>query len=96
MCYLQRICSVVLLLLPGLLHAGQSEYDDCLLKHLKNAKQDVATHLIRQACYENYMNPTFTPDKRKAYNNCLLTHLVGVESFDAVMEISSACGRKHQ
>jgi hypothetical protein len=90
----QFLCTITLLALSGYGHAGQAEYDDCLLKHLKNAKHDVATHLIRQACYGNYYKPSFTSDKRRAYNDCLLDHLVGVESFDAVMEISAACDRK--
>lgn len=85
-----------LLLLSAPLFAGQDEYDDCILKYLKNAKHDVATHFIRQACYENHMNPTFTPDRRRAYNECVLEHLIGVESFEAVMEISNACSRRHK
>jgi len=96
MYYLQCTLIAVFFLMSAQLHAGQDEYDECILKHLKNARHDVATHFIRQACYENYMNPTFVPDKRKAYNNCLLKHLGGVESFEAVMEISNACGRKYQ
>ena len=76
--------------------AEQAEYDDCLLKHLKGAKLDIATHLIKQACYENYKKPTFTSDKSRAYNNCLLEHLVGVESMQAVMDIRTACDRKYK
>jgi hypothetical protein len=91
-----RLVSVIVLFalpIASLTHAGQEEYDACLLKHLKGAKQDVATHLIIQACDENYKNPSFTSEKRKAYNDCLLNHLVGVESLTAVMEIQSVCGR---
>ena len=94
--YIQRIFAVTLLGFPALLHAGQVEFDDCMLAHLKDSKHDVATHLIRQACYENYKNPSFTSAKRKAYNACILKHVVGVESFEAVMEINAACSRKHR
>jgi len=76
--------------------AGQAEYDDCILEYLKNAKLDVAIHLIKQACEENYKNPSFTSEKKRAYNNCLLEHLVGVESIQAVMDINAACGRKYK
>ena len=77
--------------------AGQAEYDDCILKHLKGVKIDIATHTIKQACEQNYKKkPDFTSDKKRAYNNCLLEHLVGVESFQAVMDITAACGRKHK
>ena len=76
--------------------AGQAEHDECLLEHLKGAKLDVATHLIRQACDENYKNPSFTSDKKRAYNNCILEHLVGIESIQAVMDIKAVCGRKHK
>jgi hypothetical protein len=76
--------------------AGQAEYDDCILEHLKDAKLDDATRLIKQACYENYKDTSFTSDKMRSYNNCLLEHLVGVESISAVMEIKTACSRKHE
>ena len=75
--------------------AGQDEYDECILKHLKNAKLDFATRLIRQACEENYRTPSFTSDKRQAYNACLLEYLPGIESIHAVMEVKGACYRKH-
>lgn len=74
--------------------AGQAEYDDCILEYLKNAKLDLATHLIKQACEENYKKSSFTSGNKRAYNNCLLEHLVGVESIQAVMAIKSACGKK--
>ncbi len=76
--------------------AGQTEYDECILKYLKNAKLDVATHLIKSACNENYKSPNFTAEKRRPYNHCLLEHLTGVESIQAVMEIKAACGSKHK
>lgn len=76
--------------------AGQAEYDDCILKHLKGAKLDIAVHTIKQACEENYKNPSFTSDKRRAYNECLLEHLLEVESLQATMEIKAACDSKYQ
>ena len=75
--------------------ADQEQYDDCILGHLKGAKLDLATHLIRRACEENYKRPNFTSKKRIAYNECLLEHLVGVEGIQAAMEIKAACGRKY-
>ena len=75
--------------------AGQAEYDDCMLEHLKNAKLDVTTRLIKQACKENHKGPSFTSDKQLAYNNCLMEHLVGVESIQAVMDIKAVCDRKY-
>lgn len=76
--------------------AGQAEYDDCILEHLKNAKLDVTTQLIRQACKENHKHPGFTSDKQRAYNNCLLEHFVGIESIQAVMDIKAVCDRKYR
>jgi len=75
--------------------ADQEQYDDCILGHLKGAKLDLATHLIRQACEENYKRSNFTSRKRVAYNNCLLEFLLGVESIQATMEIKAACARKY-
>jgi len=86
---------LLLALLSTTAVAGQDEYNDCILEYLKGAKLDVATDMIRNACYENYMGPFFPNDKRRRYNECLLEHLVAVESFRAVMEIRSACGGKY-
>ena len=87
--------SILVMVLTTSIHAGQAEYDDCILKYLKGAKLDVAANLIKQACEENYRNPSFTSDKRRLYNRCLLEYLTGVESLQATMEIRSACNRKH-
>ena len=75
--------------------AGQDEYNDCILTHLKGAKLDVAAGLIRNACYENYMGPFWPSEKVRQYNECLLEYLVAVESFQAAMEIRNACGGKY-
>jgi hypothetical protein len=87
---------MILLMLPALALAGQAQYDDCILKYMKEAKLDVAVTIIKRACDENYRNSSFIPDKRKAYNACLLEHLVGVESLQAVMDIKAACNSKYQ
>lgn len=76
------------------IHAGQNEYDDCLLKHLINAKVDVAAQLMKKACEENYKF-TVLPDNRETLNECLLEYLPGVESGDAVIEIKKVCEHKH-
>lgn len=75
--------------------AGQNEYNDCVLQHLKEAKLDAATAMIRNACYENYYGPFYPSERVRKYNHCLLEHLVGVESFQAVMEIRNACAGKY-
>ena len=76
--------------------AGQAEYDDCILQHLKDAKLDDATSLIKRACEENYKDTSFTSDKQRSYNDCILEHLVGVESIRAIIEIKTACSRKNK
>lgn len=75
-------------------YAGQEEYDECILKYLKSAKIDVVTHLIMQACQENYKSPAFTSERKKSYNQCILENLAGVESVPAAMEIKAVCDRK--
>jgi len=87
---------IALLGLSSAVFADQSNYDDCLLKYLKNAKLDIAAHTIRMACDENYRNSSFTSKKRRAYNDCLLKHLPGVESTQAVIGLKSACQSKYQ
>ena len=54
------------------IHAGQNEYDDCLLRHLINAKTDSASQLMKRACRENYKDFTIALERRKEYNECLL------------------------
>lgn len=76
--------------------ADQAAYDDCILTHLKDAKLDVAAHLIKQACRANHASAGFVSSGERAYNACLLEHLVGVESRQAAMDIKSACARKHK
>lgn len=76
-------------------YAGQNEYDDCLLKHLKNARINLAAQLIEEACRENYKGITIVSEDRKDYNECLLEYLPGIESRDAVIEIQKVCRRKH-
>ena len=76
------------------IHAGQDEYDDCLLKHLINAKVDSATQIMKKACKENY-DYIVLPENRRKVNECLLEYLPGVESGEAVIEIQKVCERKH-
>lgn len=76
------------------MYAGQDEYNDCLLKHLINAKVDSATQIMKRACKENY-DYTVLPENKRKVNECLLEYLPGVESGDAVTEIQKVCERKH-
>ncbi len=72
------------------------EYEDCLLDHLDHAKLDVASRFIAEACEENYgrgPSRSIMSDERR-YNECLLEHMVGVESVDAVIRIRRACEKK--
>ena len=85
---------IVFVLFSTSVSAGQEEYDECILKYLKGAQIDVATHMIMQACRENYKSPAFTSERKKAFNECLLENLVGIESVPAAMEIKAACDRK--
>jgi len=95
---MRYLCSIFVLLgltISAFSFAGQTEYNDCILKYLKGAKLDVAVNFITTACDENSKNSSFISKNRKAYNRCLLENLVGVDSFQAVMAISNACGSKH-
>ena len=76
--------------------AGDLEFNDCILKHMKGAKVDEATYLIEKACHENYREVRFVPEKRRAFNECLLEHLIGVESIQAVSDINAACENKYK
>jgi hypothetical protein len=85
------ICSIF----SSAIYAGDEEYDECLLVHLKGAKLDPAANLIKQACQRLYKQPGILLEERRLFLGCLLEHLVGVESIQAVDEIHAACGRKY-
>lgn len=93
--YLPESLLLLCLGLQGSAFGGQDEYNDCVLEHLKGARLDAATALIRKACRENHQGPIYPSGKVRQYNECLLEHLVEVESFQAVMEIHSACSGKY-
>jgi hypothetical protein len=92
---LYAIMMIVCLIFSSSIHAGDEAYDDCLLIYLKGAKQDAAAHLIKQACNKLYKQPGILLEERRLFLNCLLEHLVGVESVQAVDDIHLACGRKY-
>jgi hypothetical protein len=85
----------VYLIFPSAIYADDEAYDDCLLVHLKGAKLDPASNMIKQACNGLYKQPGILLEERRLFLNCLLEHLVGVESVQAVDEIHAACGRKY-
>jgi hypothetical protein len=87
------LSAAIVLSLPS--YAGEEEYDDCLLLHLKGTKLDSAAHLIKQACHGLYKQPGVLLDKKRQFYNCLLDNLVGVESMQAVNDINAVCGRKY-
>ncbi|MEW7992088.1 MAG: VF_A0006 family four-cysteine protein [Candidatus Thiodiazotropha sp.] len=90
------ILTIFCLIAASSIYAGDDEaYDDCLLVHLKGAKFDPAANLIKQACHGLYKQPGILLEERRLFLGCLLEHLVGVESVQAVDEIHSACGRKY-
>ena len=91
---MKKIISIILITFSLSVSAEQEEYDECILKHLIDSKIDVVTHLVMQACKENYKSPSFTNEKKKRFNECLLQHLPGVESVPAAMEIKDVCHRK--
>ena len=91
---IQTIMVIVCLIISTPICTADEAYDDCLLVHLKGAKQDYAAHLIRQACEGLYNRSGVLLEKRRLFLNCLLEHLVGVESAQAVEDIHLACGRK--
>jgi hypothetical protein len=86
---------IVSCIYSSLVHAGAEEYDDCLLDHLKGAKLDSAVTLVKQACQGLYKQPGILLEERRLFLNCLLEHLVGVESVQAIDDIHLACGRKY-
>lgn len=75
--------------------AAEEKYNDCLLEHLKNAKVNAATQMVKNACKENYGNVMFISKDKQAYNECLLEYLMGIESSDAANEIEKVCYDKH-
>jgi len=76
--------------IPASAVADREGFDLCILGHLQGAKLDMATHYIRQACFDIYEKKG-KPRRNLEYNICLLENLIGVESSKAVIEINTAC-----
>ena len=75
--------------------AETEQYDDCILDYLQNAKLDLTTDMIKQACNEIHQLAGVAAMNRRPYNQCLLQHLGGVENVRAALDIKAACGRRH-
>jgi len=96
-----RLAVVTMLLVMGTSAGAQwsdfdtdPAYDDCILEHLSDAKLDLASQLITNACYEIYEDSGLISDEDVAYNLCLLEYLPGVESINASLQIRRACARR--
>lgn len=90
-----RVATLAAALLGSVAQARPNpEYDDCLLQHLKNAHLDVATQMITQACYQNFVDDNFMGKRELKRNECLLENLPGIESIEAVARVTEVCDRK--
>jgi hypothetical protein len=98
--YLSTVLVIALFCLnPAIAESkNRYEYEDCILEHLDHAKLDVASRFIAEACEENYgSGPSrVIMSGERRYNECLLDHMVGVESVDAVIRIRRACEKKYR
>lgn len=63
--------SVALVLITG---CDVQNYDDCILKHMKDVKDQTAAILIRQSCLEKYPN-TSAAQKNSTQKKCLSREL---------------------
>lgn len=86
----------LLLLFPLSALADDKDYDQCILDYQRTAKSGVAVHFITQACDKLYNDGSFLLSREKAYYECLLENLPGVENNLAAQKIRSACESKTQ
>lgn len=86
----------LLLLFPLSALADDKDYDQCILDYQRTAKSGVAVHFITQACDKLYNDGSFLLSQEKAYYECLLENLPGVENNLAAQKIRSACESKSQ
>jgi len=96
MSYLARFAIYIffLAMLAGSQGITKSEYgyEDCILDHLDQVKLDTASRYIAEAREENYGSPPGqVSTKERRYNECLLNHMMEVESVDAIIRIRTAC-----
>lgn len=69
--------------LSGLTQAGlfgPSNYDDCVLEGVKNAKTDAAVNAVRSACYNKFPPPPELPKLKAGKNvtlSCKVMHASG-------------------
>ena len=74
---MRAIVMIIILIFSTLIYAADEAYDDCLLVHLKGAKQDYAAHLIRQACSGLYNRSGVLLEKRRLFLKLFIGALGG-------------------
>ena len=75
---------------------GNEEYDACILQYQQEAKTDLASHLIKEACAKLYKEGDFLLSDELDYYRCLLEHVPGVENNRALESIRQACRSRSQ
>jgi hypothetical protein len=78
--------SVIFTLIAG---CDVQTYDDCILKHMKDVKDQTAAILIRQSCLEKYPN-TSSAQKQTTEKKCVMRQLSQSEVSKVKVNIVSA------
>lgn len=82
---------LVVPLCPLAFATERDDYHRCILQYQRLAKEGQAVFLIEQACNKLFNEGAFLLRKEKAYYQCLLDNLPGVENAFAVQKIRSVC-----
>lgn len=75
---------------------NQSDYDNCMLVGLRDARSQIVTDYIQRSCYALYKNGEMLLPRERAYHECILQNMPGVREQFAIMRINAICTRRGQ
>lgn len=74
---------------------GPSNEDECVLENMKNAKIEIASQLVMNACYsKTYGNKLKSMFSKETYEDCILKGIKNVSNDYSARMLVSACMNK--
>ncbi|WP_434113416.1 VF_A0006 family four-cysteine protein [Paraburkholderia caffeinilytica] len=96
-CTLRAVIGLLgLLIMHPAFAEGSSNYDDCMLIGLRDARNQIASNYIQRSCYALYRNSEMLLPRERAYYECILQNMPGTREQFAIMRINEICARRGQ
>ncbi|CAG9234594.1 VF_A0006 family four-cysteine protein [Burkholderia gladioli] len=79
---------------PAFAFNEEANYNACILRSLSNTWNRNVVEILRGSCDRLYRQWSMLSPSDKAFNECLLQNLPGVQSSAAIGPVMSACRRQ--